>query len=208
MGDGFVQRAIRGNMSGDGARIAYPLFQGEDGGSKPTSPLQFKVCKISPERAIALNRKWHSHMPEYRTGWCVAQHCRICYGAMFGGVFYAIAIWSHPNARQLPQETWFELRRMAICEDAPKNTASRMIRIMTDDIKRRFPEITTLISYQDTSVHTGTIYKAAGWYQASYSEGYDWEFHGEKKRKHPRPKAQSLAPKIRWEKRIREYQSA
>jgi hypothetical protein len=191
-------------ICGDDARVAYPLFQTEDGGSIPTSPLQFRLDIIYPKRAIALNKEWHSHMPEYRTGYSVAQHCRICYGMSFDCYLYAIAIWSHPNARNLPQHTWFELRRMAIRNDAPKNTASRMIKLMTADIKKKFKDITTLISYQDTSVHLGTIYKASGWTAMTLSEGYDWEFHGKKQRKYKRPKAQSLAKKIRWQKEIRD----
>jgi hypothetical protein len=189
-------------ISGDDAKVAYPLFQTEDGGSIPTSPLQFRIDIILPEQAMAMNKKWHSHMPEYRTGYSVAQHCKICYGASFDGFLFAIAIWSHPNARNLPQHTWLELRRMAISDDAPKNTASRMIKIMIADIKKRFKEVSTLISYQDTSVHLGTIYKASGWELVSRSEGYDWEFHGKKQRKYKRPKAQSLAEKIRWQKQI------
>ena len=81
---------------------------------------QFEIGLISPERAIDLNRVWHSHMPIYRTGYSVMQHCKVCYGAIFENMFYAVAIWSHPNARNLPQHTWLELRRMAISGDAPK----------------------------------------------------------------------------------------
>jgi len=91
-----------------------------------------------------------------------------------------------------------ELRRMAISEDAPKNTASRMIGIMRRIIKKEFPHITLLLSYQDTDVHEGTIYKASGWYPASKSKGTSWTNNVRQ-----RNKEQSLSDKVRWEFRLR-----
>ena len=52
---------------------------------------------------------------------------------------------------------------MALPDDAPPHTASWMLGAMRKDIRKRFPLVTRLISYQDEDVHTGTIYKAAGW---------------------------------------------
>jgi hypothetical protein len=59
--------------------------------------------------------------------------------------------------------SWIELKRMAISDDAPKNTATRMLGWMVKDIRKKFPQCPRLISYQDPQVHSGTIYKAAGW---------------------------------------------
>lgn len=69
------------------------------------------------------------------------------------------------------------------------------------------PEVPNLISYQDTDVHTGTIYRAAGWDPAYFS----------KARQRDRSKARigtrrdyrsnlngsepDAAGKIRWEKK-------
>jgi hypothetical protein len=89
-----------------------------------------------------------------------------------------------------------ELRRMAIADDCPKNTASRMLSWMRKDVQTRFPEIIRLISYQDTEVHYGTIYKASGWkcVNADKPTQVDWNTT-----KRVRNKAQSDAPKVRWE---------
>jgi hypothetical protein len=88
-----------------------------------------------------------------------------------------------------------ELRRMAIAPDAPKNTASRMLGIMRRKIQAKFPEIIRLVSYQDTEVHTGTIYKASGWRVANIQErAEDWT-----NTTRNRAKPQSTAPKVRWE---------
>lgn len=108
------------------------------------------------------------------------------------------AIWTHPIARNLPQDTWLELRRLAIAPDAPKNTASRLLAVMAKLIRASRPEIDCLVSYQDTEVHTGSIYKAAGWVATATNVDGEWD-----RPNRQRQAAQSAAPKKRWEKRIR-----
>ena len=75
---------------------------------------------------------------------------------------FAVALWNNPSARCLPGH-WRELRRMACAPDAPKFTASRFLGWMVRWFKQHEPEHEKLISYQDTAVHNGTIYKACGW---------------------------------------------
>jgi hypothetical protein len=185
-------------MSGDGARVAYPLFQTEDGGANPTSPLQLKIRVIELDTAMRLNKLWHSRLPDFYMGTCRIEW--ICFGAMYKNKWYASAIWSAPIARALNGKNFLELRRLAIAEDAPKNTATRMISIMTKIIKQKFPHIIKLISYQDTEVHQGTIYKASGWYKGLYSKGADWKSTmPNRSRRH----SVTTADKIRWEKDLR-----
>lgn len=179
-------------MSGDSIRAVHPLFHVEGGGSTPTSPLQLTIYKIPLKEAIQLNKLWHSRLPKY------GGTAKIAWGAVFNDKYYAIGIWSNPVARMLPQQTWLELRRLAISPDAPKNTASRMIKVMTTLIKKSMPGITTLISYQDTVVHKGTIYKAAGWTIGGYRAADEWNTPGRY-----RAPVQALSPKVRWQKEIR-----
>jgi hypothetical protein len=84
------------------------------------------------------------------------------YAAEHSNIYYAVALWGQPVARMLNGRGWYELRRMAIADDAPDNTASRMLRIMRLLIAKDRPEVVKLISYQDTEAHTGTIYKWLG----------------------------------------------
>jgi hypothetical protein len=184
-----------GDPRAEGVRVAYPLFQAEGGGSTPTSALQLTVEEIGFADARALNRLWHSRLPRIGDPACVMR-AGIHYGAVFGGLWYAAAIWSHPVARKLPQETWLELRRLAIAPDAPKNTATRMLAVMTRLIRKARPGLVRLISYQDTAVHTGGIYRAAGWVEGEPAEesNTQWDMPGRS-----RPKSQSDAPKQRWE---------
>jgi hypothetical protein len=173
-----------------GVRVAYPLFQAGGGGSTPTSALQLWFRPVDLATAKALNALWHSRLP--RAG---RPACRIAYAAEYDGVFYASAIWTNPLASLLPQVAWMELNRMAVAPDAPRNTASRFLGWMARDIRKRFPLVARLISYQDTQVHPGTIYRAAGWQPASLSKGDTWN-----RPSRYRQKIQSEAPKQRWDK--------
>ena len=135
-------------------------FQIESGGSIPTSPLQFIVKPIDIKTAVELNKKWHSRLPDIRNWFS----CKIAYGAFYDNCCWAVALWGRPVARVFNGKPVLELRRMAIKDGSPKYTASRMLSLMVKDIKKRFPVITRLISYQDTEVHKGTIYKASNWF--------------------------------------------
>jgi hypothetical protein len=173
---------------------AYPLF-GESH-EKPTSPLQLTIYEISVERAVELNKQWHSRLPKIGNPY----GDQICFGAEFNGKLYACAIWTMPVARLFNGRNYLELRRMAISGDAPKNTASRMIAVMTKIIRKAKPHIVKLISYQDTEVHSGTIYKASGWipFKTSPCNPKGWKREKYKKNHI----IQTTADKIRWEKDI------
>jgi hypothetical protein len=178
---------------GDDVRDAYPLFQEGRGGSTPTSPLLFRIEQLPFAEAKRLNKEWHSRLPRMGTGF-VESMPFLCFGAMFEMRWYAVAIWSNPVARNLPQDTWLELRRLAIAPDAPKNTASRMLGVMARLIRKAKPHVERLVSYQDMEVHSGCIYKAAGWTKTSVSKNANWNMPS---RKRPLPQADSN--KQRWE---------
>ena len=186
---------------GDRTRVVHPLFQTENSGSIPTSPLQLQFFRCRLDVALRLNRAWHSRLPELSEMTVRIKHGR-GYAAQFDGVYYAIAIWSTPAARKLDDGTRYELRRFAIADDAPKNTASRMLGWMIRELKRE-ARWSKAISYQDTEAHSGTIYRATGWIPASRSQsGIGWQRSGMKPhwRRWCRSNAeQSAAPKVRWE---------
>ncbi len=175
-------------------RIVHPLFQEEGGGVNPTSPLQFNIGEISLDVAIRLNFTWHSRLPEVVKNNVQRVRHLVCFCAEYEGIYYASAIWTDPIARLLNGRDWLELRRFAIAPDAPKNTASRMLRIMRYQILSKWPQIARLISYQDCDVHTGTIYKAAGWKAGAENKSGDWIRESRDRRT-----AQAPGIKIRWE---------
>ena len=96
--------------------------------------------------------------------------------------------------------SWMELKRMALSGDAPKNTASRFLSWMVKQIKKDYPEVPRLISYQDPAVHKGTIYKASGWTCAGLHDSGGFS----STTKRFREKDQAPGSKIRWEKKIRQ----
>lgn len=178
-------------ICGESIRVVHPLFQTEGGGSTPTSPLQLHLGWMMVRDAVRLNERWHSTMPAFTSpeGKCKA------IGAECGGRYYAVAIWSDPVARWLNWTGRYELRRLAIAPDAPRYTASRMLRVMRLLVARKMPAVKILISYQDKDAHMGTIYRAAGWRVVSDNavptEG--WQSRPSRKT------TQSNANKVRWE---------
>ncbi len=146
-------------------RMMHPLFQAEQGGSIPISALDLWFLRISKQTARTLNRCWHSRFPNTSKS-----AVRLCHGAEFGGLYYAVAIWTNPSSPKLPQLSWLMLNRWAIAPDAPPNTGSRMEMWMVLDVRRRFPEVTTLVTYCDTDTHDGALYKACNWDEGETTE--------------------------------------
>jgi hypothetical protein len=100
---------------------------------------------------------WHSRLPMTQSGpW------KLGFLAFMGEVCFGAALWHNTSARGLPRD-WLELRRLAIPDNAPMHTASWMLGAMRKWIGLNMPDVSRLVSYQDIAVHTGTIYKAAGW---------------------------------------------
>lgn len=190
----------RNVLRGDSIRVVQPLFPVEGQGSIPMSPLQFKIVEIPLKTAKELNMLWHSRLPRYETGYLPTS--RACFGAEYKNIYYATAIWGMPSSPSLPYKTWLELKRMAISNDAPKNTASRMIKIMEIIIKRNLPEVYMLISYQDTESHQGTIYKASNWKFGRLHKGAK-AIRSKHRQNEDNLHGTGFVPKIRWEKQIR-----
>ncbi len=168
--------------------VAHQLFQVDRDGSIPISALFFEEC--GREFFRRANAMWHSRLP--RIG--AINTMKHCFRASHRGECYAVAAWSNPVARALPQQTWLELRRFAIADDAPANTGSKMLAWMVRELRRREPGVERLISYQDCEVHSGTIYRAAGWSPVETKTPGKWT-----NRKHGDRTAGHIAKKIRWE---------
>lgn len=151
-------------ICGDSSVVEQSLFQVKDEGSIPISPLQFEIIEIDMRRASDLNRLWHSMLPRTDLGNLLAGTTSVAYAAQFEERFYAVAIFSQPIIRAIAKDGMtIELRRLAICNGAPKNTASRMLSICRKMVSKKYPQMRKIVSYQAIDVHKGTIYKAAGW---------------------------------------------
>lgn len=162
--------------------------------------LQFELC--DKQLAVEFCRAHHSRLPNTQRGpWQYA------FRAHHDGVTVAVALWNNPSARTLPGH-WLELRRMACSPDAPRNSASRFLGWMARWFAEQVPHREKLISYQDTAVHTGTIYKAAGWVPEFVSKARVRDRSGNragttrKYRADMNGQQPAASEKIRWAKRI------
>jgi hypothetical protein len=184
-------------ISVDSVRVAYPLFQTEGDGSTPVSTLQVSDLSFEPcsrRFAATLNRAWHSRLPKVCDGmFSYAFH------ACNANVSYAVALWSNPVARLLPQH-WLELRRLACSPEMPKNGASAFLGWMVRYLRKHHRQHERLISYQDTEVHKGTIYKASGWIEANRTrKGNTWK-NNVRDRQNINGDEAMASIKVRWEK--------
>lgn len=177
-----------------------PLFRAFIESVPLISPKQLEIRECKVQYACELNALWHSRFPKIDWSNVVRNQDYICFAAYHQGIAVAAAIWSSPIAanRMSEGKTALELRRMAISESCPKNTASFMLKKMRKAIQVQMPHISLLVSYQDTDVHCGTIYKASGWVAAATAQGQSWTNDSRN-----RNKEQSLAPKTRWEYRLK-----
>ena len=184
------------NNCGDGVSKAQQTFLFEGSGSSPTSPHHIQIKEISAKESSMLNAKWHSRLPRIHWSNIVRNTHYVCYGLFYDSYTIGVAIWSSPVAQNRFDDgkRMLELRRLALSDKCPKNTASRSISIMVKLIKKKFPELTRLISYQDTDVHKGTIYKASNWFIGNKTNFISWSTE-----KRKRNNDQSKAEKIRWE---------
>jgi hypothetical protein len=161
----------------------------------PSSPKLMNLREVGVDYAMEKNMDWHSRLPVTSHSNMIRNAHKVFYGAEYQDHCFAVAMWTDPVAgnRMSKDHVWLELRRLAISPDAPKFTATWMISQMVKDIKKRFPDVTKLVSYQDTEVHTGTIYKAANWVLDSVSKFQEWSSE-----KRQRNALQTKADKIRW----------
>ena len=186
----------------DSVEVAQETHQSRSGGSNPTSALSIVVKPISFQEAVKYNEQWHSRLPLLKTGF-IKNMPFPSFAGYLNDECVAVAIWSNPVSAALPQHEWLELRRFAISPNAPKNTASRMLSVMVRLLKRSRPKVVKFISYQDMEVHTGAIYKAAGWTATNVHKGGSWS-RPNAKNKNGKPRTRpdlnkATGPKQRWE---------
>lgn len=192
------------DLSGSSSREEHPSIPMGDGGANPTlphSPKALRVRKIKVETACAWNAVWHSVLPRIAPGNVYRNTLQTCFGVFLDGEMVGVAIWSSPVAQNRFKDgaKMLELRRLALSAKCPRNSASRVLGIMERKIRKEFPNVTRLISYQDTSRHAGTIYKAAGWKNAATTGFTSWST-----KKRERNADQTSAAKVRWEFTLKE----
>ena len=139
------------------------LFQIEDGGAVPTSPLQMQIRMINNLTAKNAYKKWHYLKDQDFIG-------MYNFGAYYDGLLGGAISFGPPSAEETiqglfghkDQNGYFEIKRLAMNDNWPKNSESRFISVSLK-LLNKMTEVKGIITYADTSVgHTGTIYKATG----------------------------------------------
>ena len=149
--------------SGGSVTATRPLFQGGEGSSTLTSPHQLFIQPVTKNEAASCYRAFH-YLGD--TGFMSTHD----FGVYFNSELVGCISYGIPNAREIkgiysekemPQ--WFEIKRLALSDDCPKNSESRVIAITLRLIRKSCPHILGVITYADTEAgHTGIIYRAAG----------------------------------------------
>jgi hypothetical protein len=149
-------------MCGDSSLVEQSLFQEEEGGAIPTSPLQLFIKPINKLTAEKFYKKWHYLG---NTGFLSS----INYGAYFEDQIVGTISYGSPNATEMAgyfdrynQSGWWEIKRLAMTDDCPKNSESRFIAISIK-LLRKDNIVKGIVTLADDGVgHKGTIYKASG----------------------------------------------
>jgi len=153
-----------------------------------------EVKQIKVNDACEYNAMWHSKLPIIKPSNVNRNKYRICYGMFDGDDIIAVAILSSPVNPTLAKQPIIELRRLANSPVVPHNGATWFLSRIIKALKKDIPDIQKVISYQDTSVHAGIIYRAGNWVLAHKTKFASWN-HATRQR----DLDQSKADKIRWE---------
>jgi hypothetical protein len=127
-------------------------------------------CSISESSRTAVSGMIKAHYIGKWPGVCTLTLCLMRDGVPVGVIVYALP--PRETDKRYGGKTW-ELARLWIADDMPKNTETFLISASVKHIRRKRPDVAHLVSYADPSAgHAGTIYKAANWrYDGKTDEG-------------------------------------
>ena len=166
-------------VCGDSSMVEQDLFQSQDGGSSPTSPLQLFFRKIqvaNANRVFIKNHYAHRGVPISE---CFGAYMKDKFRTLVGAISFG-----KPASNSLCEGCCgkenayrvYELNRLWMSDICPKNSESRFIGWSLRILKQLHPEW-ILVSYADTAQkHMGIIYRATNWTYTGLSaeRGFDW----------------------------------
>ena len=155
----------------DSIKVTRSLFQVREGGAVPTSAhnfelsgnsREFELSCISRQLAKACYRQWH-YLGDMGF---ISTHN---FGVFLESKLLGCISYGSPNATELKgyfdrfsQKGWWEIKRLALSDELPKNSESKSIGISLR-LLRKMETVKGVVTYADTKVgHVGTIYKASG----------------------------------------------
>lgn len=166
------------NICGDSSIIEQDLFQSQDGGVIPTSPLQLHFRRIQVANANRVFEKNHYAHRAVPISECFGAYLKDKLQTLVGAISYG-----KPSSSSLcsgccgkeHSHRIFELNRLWMADICPRNSESRFIAWSLRILKQLHPEW-IIVSYADTEQgHTGAIYRATGWvYTGLSAERMEW----------------------------------
>lgn len=147
------------NKRGDSTMAVHSLFPEEEGGSIPTSPLQFRIKPIENQAAEQWVTKWH-YSKRIPTGKNIS-YCLYANGEPYAVIVFGIGVNPY-QAQFLGVARVLEIKRM--CRSEPRLDGfplSKFISIASKMVMEVFP-YDCLIAFADPEQgHEGTVYKAS-----------------------------------------------
>lgn len=123
-----------------------------------------KECWIVPARVSHVDSFIQSHYLRKRPA--IVMLCLMMLRGRDPGKPVGCVVYSAPPRevdKRYGGKTW-ELARLYLLDEVPKNAETWLISQSVKYIKRAFPDVKNLVSYADPSAgHKGTIYRAANW---------------------------------------------
>ena len=103
-------------------------------------------------------------------------------GVFSGKTLLGVMLFSHPTARHEEQSETFELTRMCLIDEAPKNSETRALSLAYRWLRMN-TERKRLIAYADTAEgHEGIIYRAGGWHEIQRKDPVGhWDSRGNRR---------------------------
>ena len=131
------------------------LFQSQDGGSIPTSPLQIFLKEIDNSTAKVFCFSWHYSK--------TCPPCKYIFGAFYNNFLIGIIAFGQPAMRNQSQcyNAVLELRRLCLIDKAPKNSESRFISVALKLLRKKGIKGNIISLADPEHGHTGMIYRAA-----------------------------------------------
>ena len=164
------QLFVNMKICGDSSTVELPLFQGEDGGSSPTSPLQLSFRQITGHTSNLVVVESHYAHRAVPVSWA--------FGAYFKNMLLGVISFGKPASQNVcigvcgknNSDRVYELNRLWMSDKCPKNSESRFIGWALRQLKKNNPPL-ILVSYADTERgHSGSVYRATNWFYTGLSD--------------------------------------
>jgi hypothetical protein len=133
--------------------------------ARPARPSRALTLRpLARDEANAHIRRWHRHNA------AVKGH-KFAIGVQLGRELLGVVVVGRPSARALDNGLTFEVTRLALIPNAPRNAASKLLAAAWR--AARAMGVTRLISYTRAD-ERGTCYRAAGWAPAARVRARPW----------------------------------